>query len=366
MHLLRCCSIFALFLGTVVAELLGPTYPAPTDLSSSDSKVQKAWTDLSKAFDETLKQNNTPPGFNNLAGAEKVTWSASLFSLHDEDATQLQHHYTGPQVANAANGTNVADGDSIYRVASVSKLVTVLAGMIALTDAQWNMSLSEIFPGLIASSNGTKNPILGVQWDLITPYALASQLSGIATLGLPQADLLASYYINAAATNTTAAALEAKDGFPPLPLTVLGPCQDLLFDCTRAEFIKSIASSPPAQLPWATPGYSDLGFMVLGAAISKLTGKSLDDMYQDLIFKPLEMSSTHVNAPLDGSAFNDHSIVVGPINASWSFAENNPVRLLAYPSYVIISRCGLLSEGTADRYIRLLDHTLWWYSLIHQ
>lgn len=325
MRLLCSCVALAACLTTAVADLLGPTYPAPIDLSSSDSKVQKAWADLSKAFDESLRQNNTPTGFNDLVGAQKVTWSASIFSLHDRDATKLQHHYTAPQVANAADGTNEANGDSIYRVASVSKLITVFSGMIALTGAQWNMPLSEIFPGLVTSSNGTKNPIFGVQWDLITPLALASQLSGIATLGLPQGDLLATYNILSAATNKSAATLETKDGFPPLPLTVLGPCQDLLFDCSRVEFIESIASDPPAQLPWATPGYSDLGFMLLGAAISKLTGKSLDGMYQDLIFKPLNMSSTHVNAPLSGPAFNEHGIVVGSINGSWSFAENNPV-----------------------------------------
>lgn len=64
--------------------------------------------------------------------------------------------------------------------------------------------------------------------------------------------------------------------------------------------------------------------MILGAVISKYTGKSLDTMYQDLVFDPLDMSSTYVNAPLSGAAFNDHGVTLDQINGSWSFAENNP------------------------------------------
>lgn len=173
---------FGLLVGSlspaVLSDLLGPTYPAPTDLTSSNSPVKKAWSALSSAFDKTLKQNNTVTGFDDLAGAEKVTFSASLFSLHDPEAVDLQYHYTAPQVANSEFGTKEVDGDSIYRVASVSKLITVLTGLIELSDAEWNTPLSEIFPELIASSNWTENPVTNVQWDQITPWALANQLAG--------------------------------------------------------------------------------------------------------------------------------------------------------------------------------------------
>jgi CubicO group peptidase (beta-lactamase class C family) len=99
---------------------------------------------------------------------------------------------------------------------------------------------------------------------------------------------------------------------------------DLTFACSREQFIKTIASDSPTQLPWATPGYSDLNFMILGAVISKFTAKPLDAIYEDFIFNRLDMSSSYVNAPISGSAFADHSVVVGPTNGSWSFAQNNP------------------------------------------
>ena len=175
---LQLCLLVSSLSTAALSELLGPTYPAPTDLTSSNSLVQQAWTTLSSALDDTLKQNNTAPGFGDLAGAEKVTFSAGLFSLHDAAATDLQYHYTAPQVANSEFGTNEVDSDSIYRVASVSKLITVLTGLIELTDAQWNTPLSEIFPGLIASSNWTDDPVTSIQWNEITPWALANQLAG--------------------------------------------------------------------------------------------------------------------------------------------------------------------------------------------
>ena len=352
MYFRRFCLLFAPILSTVVADLLGPTYPAPTDLSSSDSHVKKAWSLLSTAFDESLKKNNTTPGFKDLVRAGKVTFSTSLFSLRDPAAIDLQYHYTAPQVTSAQYGTNEVNGDSIYRVASISKLITVFTGMLELTDAQWNTPLSEVFPGLASLNKKTGDPLEEIQWDSITPWTLANQLSGIPTLGLPQADALAAYNIQAATLNVSAESLEAQEGFPPLPLSIFGSCISLEFNCSRSSFIDTIASDVPVQLPWATPGYSDLNFMLLGAAISKITGKPFDKMYPDFVFEPLDMASTYVNAPLSGSAFDDHAVVVGPIEGSWNFAENNPT----LPSGGILSTINDLNKfGTGVLNSTLLD-----------
>lgn len=163
-------------------------------------------------------------------------------------------------------------------------------------------------------------------------YASSCQVSAnlersIPAVGLPQGDNIATYLITALSANGTAAdaaALAEADGFPALPLTIFGPCQDVNFACTRQSFIETIAADVPQVEPWATPGYSDLGFMILGAVISKYTGKPLDQMYKDLIFDPLRMSSSYVNAPLSGPAFDEHSVPLDQINGSWAFAENNP------------------------------------------
>lgn len=178
MRLLQSYLAATPFLSAAVAELLGPTYPPPSDLSSSNSEVQKAWSLLTSSFNQALKQGNLPSRFEDLKGAQKVSFATSLFSIHDPHATNLQYHYTAPQVANEKQGTTEVDSSSIFRVASVSKLITVYAGLLSLTDAQWNTPLSEIFPILVEASNATGTPITQIQWDQITPWTLASQLSG--------------------------------------------------------------------------------------------------------------------------------------------------------------------------------------------
>ena len=159
-------------------------------------------------------------------------------------------------------------------------------------------------------------------------------------------------------TNTTLADVEAQAGLPPLALEYLysiASCVDPLFGCTREEFIQTIAIEPPVQNSWTTPGYSNLNFMTLGAAISTLIGKPFDAMYPDAIFGPLSMDSSYVNAPTSGPAFNDHGVVVGypgVLDGSWSFAENN----VAVPSGGILSTINDLNKlGLAIANSTLLD-----------
>ena len=325
MHRLRSTILLSSLVGTVVGDLLGPTYPAPSDISSSNSKVKKAYNDLTSAFDKVFQNGQIPSGFEDLKDAGKVTFSTSLFSLYDDGATNMQYHYTATQIKNAKQGTNKVDADSIYRVASVSKLITVFTGLLELTQEQWNTPLSEVFPALAQiSNNSANNAIKAIQWDQITPWALANQLSGIPTMGLPQGDLFAQLYFSALTTNASVTSLEAAVGLPPTTLNDYGPCIVPDLSCSRTSFLQTIAADTPVELPWATPGYSDLNFFILGAVISKYTGKPFDQMYEDFVFSRLGMTSSYANAPLSGPAFNDHGVVVPLINGSWWFAKNNP------------------------------------------
>ena len=83
---------------------------------------------------------------------ENVTFSLGLFSIHDPAAAELQYHYASPEVVKAPNGTHKVDGDSIYRIASVSKLFTVYAGMIELSSEDWNRPITDFIPELSSST----------------------------------------------------------------------------------------------------------------------------------------------------------------------------------------------------------------------
>lgn len=176
----------ALHTASVLGDFITPTYPTPADLSSNKSLVLASWKNLTSTFDQYLQgQNSTAT--KALAGIENVTFSVGLFSLKDPKALQLQYHHTSPEIKNAEYGTHKVDGNSIYRVASVSKLITVLAGMVELTDDDWHRPLSKINPGFKQHLKNTSaaDVIETIQWDKITPWALAAQLSGIPTVSPP-------------------------------------------------------------------------------------------------------------------------------------------------------------------------------------
>ena len=84
---------------------------------------------------------------------ENITFSLGLFSIHDQDAAELQYHYASPEVVKAPSGTHKVDGDSIYRIASVSKLFTVYAGMIELSSEDWNRPITEFIPELAITTD---------------------------------------------------------------------------------------------------------------------------------------------------------------------------------------------------------------------
>ena len=70
-----------------------------------------------------------------------------------------------------------------------------MTGLLVMTEADWNRPLSEISPIF-----ATQDPIslldetVGVpQWDKITPWSLATQLSGLPTVRLSYLDNLLSF-----------------------------------------------------------------------------------------------------------------------------------------------------------------------------
>ena len=309
-----------------LADFLGPTYPAPIDLTSDKSLVPASWKNFTSIFDAYLKGNQSSAS-ESLSGVEKITFSVGLFSIHDPAAAKLQYHHTSPEIAYATQGTTQVDGDSIYRMASVSKLFTVFAGLLELNNEDWNRPLSEVFPELVdfvRETAGEEDPVYRIQWDKITPWALAAQLAGIPELGLAANDLLYTY--NILATSGLGTDPVTAYGFPPLNTSTLGPCWDIKYRdvenpfCPADEFIVNERSLPPSFLPWTTPGYSDDGFILLGIAISNITGKSMATIYHESIFEPLGMTSSNSSAPT-GEAELARSVIAGNFDSDFGLED---------------------------------------------
>ena len=207
-----------------------------------------------------------------VSALQSITFSLGMFSLHDEAAETLQYHYTSPEVKKAPNGTHNVDADSIYRVASVTKLFTVLAGMIEFKHGEWDRPLTDFVPELAEYARkhpGQDEPVRTVQWDKVTLAALGAQMAGVPRGGYPYEDLITGLAANPPLDPTSY-------GLPPVNISdpaVLPPCSiDGFGGCTGAQFSRAGEARPPIFLPWTGPAYANNGFMLLGLALAKVTG----------------------------------------------------------------------------------------------
>lgn len=65
----------------------------------------------------------------------------------------------------------------------------------------------------------------------------------------------------------------------------------------RANIVDATLASAPAEKPGAKMIYSNLGFIVAGAAAEKATGRAWEDLMREMIFQPLGLSSAGFGAP---------------------------------------------------------------------
>lgn len=68
---------------------------------------------------------------------------------------------------------------------------------------------------------------------------------------------------------------------------------------TRDELLHAAFITPLSADPRSRAEYSDIGFIILGAALERIAGESLDIICQREIFGPLGMASTTFNPPPD-------------------------------------------------------------------
>jgi len=68
---------------------------------------------------------------------------------------------------------------------------------------------------------------------------------------------------------------------------------------TREELLAAALATPLAADPGSKTVYSDIGFIILGAALERIGGEALDRFCQREIFGPLGMAFATFNPPLD-------------------------------------------------------------------
>lgn len=86
--------------------------------------------------------------------------------------------------------------------------------------------------------------------------------------------------------------------------------------------------------------YSDIGYIVLGKLIEKVSGKTLDNFMQEYIFRPLEMHNTYYQPPLD-----KQSLIAPTGNRDGLFIQGQVHDPRAYALGGIAGHAGLFSTA---------------------
>ncbi|KAI2468653.1 beta-lactamase/transpeptidase-like protein [Annulohypoxylon bovei var. microspora] len=259
--------------------LYGLGYPKPTNLLVQPG-IKTAATALDSVFSEYIDHSNETK-------SDSFSYSVEVFSVDDEEPL-WSHHWTASNLETLnSTGVTKVDGDTVYRLASVTKVFTILTFLAEAGDTLWNEPIANYIPEIAAfveAGADNSHSISSTNWESITMGSLASQMSGL-----------------------------ARDWSAEIP-----PCGNNPV-CNRTQFFEGLKKLPPSFSPYVTPAYSDIGYTLLSYALEQMTGKSFSELVQDRVIKPLNLNRTFYTAPDDSLG-----IIPGDsYQASWAFDLGN-------------------------------------------
>ncbi|KAI1804479.1 beta-lactamase/transpeptidase-like protein [Daldinia bambusicola] len=235
----------------------GPAFPKPTALASSDI-IKTAIANLTATFDARGMDPGTNPN--------GTSWSIQVFSASDpnEDEPIWSHYHTATDLLAADTpGVKSIDGNTVYRLGSVTKIFTILTFLIEAGDTYWNTPVTQWVPELeLLAGKAQYDPIMNVDWDSITLQDLASHMAGI-----------------------------VRDWFP-------ASTSERNAHMWR-EFFSGLGNVPPSFSPSWTTGYSNAGYQILAYALEAITQKQYANMLQADIIDKLGLEHTFYQKPDD-------------------------------------------------------------------
>lgn len=262
--------------------LLGRAFPTPANVAS-DPKFQVAV----KSFDALLSTHLSDSGAN-----QNTSFSISVFSASGPDLLYERHH-TSEAVARASFGINEVNGDSIYRIGSISKLLTVYTFLIQVGDRHLNEPITNYVPELL-EMRGHDNP--DPSWEEITLGELASHLSGISR----------DYGLNDFSVHE----YELVAGYPRLQPSLLPPliasdkpvCGYLdnngaYVTCNQTDLIRGLANAPAVFPPSYTPAYCNDGFVLFALALERMKQESFENLFNRSILEPPALHRSSYSVP---------------------------------------------------------------------
>ncbi|KAI0898849.1 beta-lactamase/transpeptidase-like protein [Annulohypoxylon nitens] len=263
--------------------LYGLGYPKPTNLLDQPD-IRKAAAALDSIFSEQIDHSDQ-------TNSQNFSYSVEVFSVDDEEPL-WSHHWTAPNLK-GLNSTGVVevDGNTVYRLGSVTKVFTILTFLAEVGDSLWNEPITKYIPeiaALVVDGTDNSHSISTTDWQSITLGALASQMSGLER----------DYALVGELTQGTTSAQAAAYGFPVIGDAEIPPCGNNPV-CNRTQFFEGLKKLPPSFSPHVTPAYSNIGFTLLGYALEQMTGRSFGEMVRDKVLEPLNLTRTFYSAPED-------------------------------------------------------------------
>jgi CubicO group peptidase (beta-lactamase class C family) len=140
--------------------LLGPAYLAPTNLASP------TFIEAKSTFEKALASH---PQINKTG----VSFAIEVYSARSKDAGSIHRYYN---TAAAQNGSVDVGYDTLFRIHSISKVVTVYTILAKLSYKYWHEPVTKYVPELV---NQMQNAVNDVDWSEVTLGSLASLMSGI-------------------------------------------------------------------------------------------------------------------------------------------------------------------------------------------
>lgn len=141
-------------------------YPSPTHLQN-----EAHFLSALDSFGDTLRANASEFPYN------ETSFSISIFTSSD-DGLAWEYHHASPLLANSSQGARNVDADSIYRIASISKLTTIYLFLLCAGEDKWSDSIADWVPELLTAAS-LEGEAAVPKWKNITIGDLAGQIAGV-------------------------------------------------------------------------------------------------------------------------------------------------------------------------------------------
>ncbi|KAH6623462.1 beta-lactamase/transpeptidase-like protein [Chaetomium tenue] len=317
------------FAGTICqaqnCPLFGPAYPSVTDVTAPALVAAKA------KFDEAIAAS---PDIDK----DKVWFAIEVYSsLSKENATIHRHYNHAP----GQNSSLVVGPNTLFRIHSISKVVTVYTMLTKLAYDHWHEPVTKFIPEL--ANSGVLDATSDVDWSEVTVGSLASQISGISR----------DYGLFDASTS-----LPSIPGLRKLKESEIVKCASPENGpCTREEAMRLVQQTYPLALSYRTPNYSNMAFQLLAYAVENITGIAFPDLVVQQLIEPLDLQRTYVTYP-----GNDTDAVVYD---GWDLDFGDEAPMGGYYSCLndltslgrSILNSTLLSPITTRKWLRPVSHT---------